>query len=112
MALEVVTKEVKDVIVFDLIGNLDTNTAPDAETSINNFLESGSKKMVINLEQTKYVSSAGLRVFLATAKKMTASGGAVKLCAANEVVQEILDISGFSSILDVRSSEEEALKEI
>lgn len=112
MALEIGTKEVNDVVVFDLIGNLDTNTAPDAETSINNYLESGTKKMVINLGQTKYVSSAGLRVFLATAKKMTASGGAVKLCSANEVVQEILDISGFSSILDVKGSEEEALSEI
>ena len=112
MALEIGTKEVNDVVVFDLIGNLDTNTAPDAETSINNYLESGTKKMVINLGQTKYVRSAGLRVFLATAKKMTASGGAVKLCSANEVVQEILDISGFSSILDVKGSEEEALSEI
>lgn len=109
MALEIATKEVNDVVVFDLIGNLDTNTAPDAETSINGYLESGTKKMVMNLGQTKYVSSAGLRVFLATAKKMTASGGAVKLCGANEVVQEILDISGFSTILDVKKTEDEAL---
>jgi len=112
MALEVINKEVNDVVVVDLVGNLDTNTAPDAETNINSHLEAGVKKMIINLGQTKYVSSAGLRVFLATAKKMTASGGAVKLCAANEVVQEILDISGFSSILDVRGSEEDALSDI
>ncbi len=65
--------------------------------------------MVINLEETKYVSSAGLRIFLATAKKMTAREGAVKLCCPNEVVQEILDISGFSTILDVKKTEEEAL---
>jgi anti-anti-sigma regulatory factor len=43
---------------------------------------------------------------------MTASGGAVKLCSPNDVVQEILDISGFSSILDVKSSEEDALNDI
>lgn len=112
MALEVLNKEVNDVIVVDLVGNLDTNTAPEAESNINSHLEAGAKKMIINLGQTKYVSSAGLRVFLATAKKMTASGGAVKLCAANEVVQEILDISGFSSILDVKSTEEDALSDI
>lgn len=112
MALEILSKEVNDVVVVDLVGNLDTNTAPDAESNINLHLESGVKKIVINLEQTKYVSSAGLRIFLATAKKMTASGGAVKLCAANEVVQEILDISGFSSILDVKSTEADALNDI
>ena len=109
MGLEVNTNEVNEVVIVKLIGNLDTNTAPDAEAKINSWLEKSTQKMVINLEETKYVSSAGLRIFLATAKKMTASGGVVKLCSPNEVVQEILDISGFSSILDVKKTEEEAL---
>ena len=65
--------------------------------------------MNISLEKNNYVSSAGLRIFLATAKKITASGGVLKLCGANDVVQEILDISGFSTILDVKKTEEEAL---
>ncbi len=109
MGLEVKTNEVNGVVVVKLLGNLDTNTAPDAESEINNWLEKGTQKMVINLEETRYVSSAGLRIFLATAKKMTATEGAVKLCCPNEVVQEILDISGFSTILDVKKTEEEAL---
>ena len=109
MALEVNVNEVNDVVIVKLLGNLDTNTAPDAETEINKWLENGTKKMVINLEKANYVSSAGLRIFLATAKKITASGGVLKLCSANEVVQEILDISGFSTILDIKKTEEEAL---
>jgi anti-sigma B factor antagonist len=112
MALEVKTNELNDVVVVELLGNLDTNTAPKAEAEINTWLEKGAKKMVINLEQTNYVSSAGLRIFLATAKKITASGGVVKLCNTNDVVQEILDISGFSTILDVKKNEEEALASI
>jgi len=112
MALEVNSNEINGVVIVKLLGNLDTNTAPDAETEINKWLEKGALKMVINLEQTNYVSSAGLRIFLATAKKITASGGVVKLCSANDVVQEILDISGFSTILDVKKTEEEALASI
>jgi anti-sigma B factor antagonist len=109
MALEINVNEVNDVVVIKLVGNLDTNTAPDAESEINSWLEKDCKKMVISLAETNYVSSAGLRVFLATAKKMTASGGSAKFFGANEVVQEILDISGFSTILDVKKTEEEAL---
>jgi anti-sigma B factor antagonist len=112
MGLEVNTNEINDVVIVKLQGSLDTNTAPDAETEINKWLENGTKKMVINLEQANYVSSAGLRIFLATAKKITASGGVLKLCGANDVVQEILDISGFSTILDVKKTEEEALASI
>ena len=109
MGLEVNTIKVNDVVVVKLLGNLDTNTAPDAEEEINKSLDEGTQKMIINLEQTNYVSSAGLRIFLATAKKITASGGVLKLCGANDVVQEILAISGFSTILDVKKTEEEAL---
>ena len=112
MALEVNVDEVNDVVVIKLVGNLDTNTAPDAETEINNWLGKDTKKMVVNLEEAKYVSSAGLRVFLATAKKMTAAGGTVMFCSPNEVVKEILDISGFSTILNLKGTQEEALNEI
>ena len=112
MALEVKVNDVNDVVVIKLVGNLDTNTAPEAETEINSWLEKDTKKMVVDLEEAKYVSSAGLRVFLATAKKMTAAGGAVMFCSPNEVVKEILDISGFSTILNIKNAQEEALNEI
>lgn len=112
MSLEIKVNEVNEVVVINLIGNLDTSTAPEAEGEINQWLEKETKKMVISLKDTKYVSSAGLRVFLATAKKMTAAEGAVKFCCPNEVVKEILDISGFSTILDVRATQQEALNEI
>jgi len=58
MGLEVKTNEINDVVVVGLVGNLDTNTAPDAEIIINEWLEKGIKKMIINLEEVKYVSSA------------------------------------------------------
>ena len=112
MGLEVNAIKENEVVIVKLLGNLDTNTAPGAETEINKWLEEGELKMIINLEKTNYVSSAGLRIFLATAKKITASGGALKLCGANDVVQEILDISGFSTILDVKKTEEEAVESI
>ncbi len=112
MALEVKVFEVDDAVVIKLVGNLDTNTAPEAETEINTWLEKDSKKMVVDLEETKYVSSAGLRIFLATAKKMTAAGGTVLFCSPNEVVKEILDISGFSTILNIKGSQQEAINEL
>ena len=112
MSLEIKVNEVNEIVVIKFIGNLDTSTSPEAETEINDWLSKNTKKMVVNLKETTYVSSVGLRVFLATAKKMTASSGAVKFCCPNEVVKEILDISGFSTILDVKDSEQEALDNV
>jgi anti-sigma B factor antagonist len=76
------------------------------------LLEGGIQKMLIDLSETDYVSSAGLRIFLATAKKITANGGQVKLSNPNAVVREILDISGFSTILDVKDTKSEAISAI
>ena len=109
MSLEIKTNEINEVVVVNLIGYLDANTSPIAESEINSWLEKGTRKLVINLEETKYVSSAGLRIIITTAKTMKASGGLLKLCSVNEVVQEILDISGLSTILDVKETEEQAL---
>lgn len=106
--MEIVSAQKEDMLILDFIGQLDTGTAPKAEVEVNKYLES-NQKVIFNLAQTAFVSSAGLRVFLGTAKKLKASGGLFRICNANAVVQEILDISGFSQILDVKDSLDEAV---
>ncbi|RLD33041.1 MAG: anti-sigma factor antagonist [Bacteroidetes bacterium] len=110
--MEIKVTEVNDIIVISLEGKLDSTTAPEAEAGINKYIEQKVPKMVVSLKETSYVSSAGLRVFLATAKKMTAAGCSVKFCCPNDIVKEILDISGFSLILDVKETEEEAVNNV
>lgn len=98
-----------DIKIAHFKGNLDTNTAPSAEEELRPIFEESGAKLIINLAETNYVSSAGLRIFLASAKKISANAGVFKLCSPNDVVKEILDISGFSTILDVVDSEEDAI---
>ena len=95
--------------VLSFQGNLDTNTSPEAESQINDLIEAGAQKLLVNFEKLDYISSAGLRVLLATAKKLKPGDGDLKICCLNQTVQEVFDISGFSTILSVTSSEEEAL---
>ena len=54
------------------------------------------------------MSSSGLRVLLATAKKLKGKGE-LKISNLNSVIEEVFDVSGFSSILNVYKTEEEAL---
>lgn len=102
-----------DIVTFNLEGELDTATSPDAQKEIFGVLDSiEPKKVILNLEKTAYVASSGLRVFLTLAKRLKSAGGALKLCEANKVVDEILSISGFKKILDVVENEEVALEEL
>ena len=107
--MEISINESGDVRILSFQGNLDTNTAPDAESEINGLIDGGAQKLLVNFEKLDYISSAGLRVLLATAKKLKASSGDLKICCLNQTVQEVFDISGFATILSVAASEEEAL---
>ncbi len=107
--MQISVTESDDVRILSFEGNLDTNTAPDAENEINALIDAGTQKILINFEKLDYISSAGLRILLATAKKLKPTGGDMKICSLNPTVQEVFDISGFATILNVAASEEEAL---
>ena len=107
--MDINNKDAGDVKVVGLDGNLDTNTSPAAQTHLDELINNGGSKVLIDLEKLNYISSAGLRVMLATAKKLRAAGGDLRLCSLNQNVQDVFEISGFSSILSVHGSEVEAL---
>ena len=107
--MEISITESGDVRILSFQGNLDTNTSPQAESEINSLIDAGAQKLLVNFEKLDYISSAGLRILLATAKKLKASEGDLKICGLNETVQEVFDISGFATILSVTKTEDEAL---
>lgn len=106
--MELSTESLGDAIVVRLNGNLDTNTSAAAQACLDGVIDGGATQIVVSLEKVDFVSSAGLRVLLATKKKL--DGGSLRICGLNETVNEVFEISGFSTILDVFRSESEALQ--
>jgi len=108
--MNISSREVGDAIVVMVEGNLDTNTSPDAQNYLDQLVDSGSRKILISFESTNYVSSAGLRVVLATAKLLNKNGGDLRLCNLSSTVRDVFEISGFTTILNVFDSEKEAIE--
>ena len=105
-----ISSETKDnITIVRLDGNLDTNTSTEAQGYLNKAIDEGAAKVVVSFEKVDFVSSAGLRVLLATAKRLGGSGGSLRVCGLNETVNEVFEISGFSTILNVFPSETGAL---
>ena len=82
-------------VVLD--GRLDTTTAPELEKFLNENCDFAGN-LTINCEKLAYVSSAGLRVLLATQKKMK---GSMKLTNVCELVMEVFEMTGFADILTI-----------
>ena len=107
--MEITDRDEGEVKVVELEGNIDTNTSPTVQDHLTVLINKGSSKILINFEKINYISSAGLRILLATAKQLRANQGDLRLCNLNQGVQDVFEISGFSSILSVHGTEAEAL---
>jgi len=108
--MEITTRTQQDVTLVAFAGNLDSNTSPDAQQAIDGILAGGGRKLVVDFTALDYISSAGLRVLLGTAKRLRGAGGALRLFGLNETVREVFQISGFSTILAVFATEADALE--
>ena len=108
--MNITTTEVEGITIAAFEGNLDTNTAPDAEELLGELLEKGVTKILVDFTTLDYISSAGLRVLLVTTKRLGGTGGSMRLCGLNETVDEVFEISGFSTIFSVFGTRDEALE--
>ncbi len=86
-------------LVIELEGRLDTTTAPQLEEELKNSLD-GVTELVLDLGALEYISSAGLRVLLSAYKTMRGQGS-MKITNANELVQEVFEVTGFSDFLPI-----------
>jgi anti-anti-sigma factor len=101
-----------DVVILALSGKLDATTAKTFEEKIIGAINSGGQRLVVDLSQTDFVSSAGLRVFFLAAKRLQGTDGKIVLCSMNDHVRHVFDLAGFSSILSIQGSREEAIKSV
>lgn len=107
--MNITTRDVNEVKVVAVEGELDFDTSQEAEKQLTQLRESGVKKMLLDLEKLEFISSAGLRVLLATAQEIKAEGGDLRVCNLNETVKEVFDISGFSTLLMCFDNEAKAM---
>jgi anti-anti-sigma factor len=108
-SMKIDVQDAGEIKVVRFEGKLDTNTTPEAELRLGEAMDQGASKILIDFEDLDFVSSAGLRILLATAKKLGARGGALRVCSLNETVRDIFDMSGFSTLLRVFDSAQDAL---
>jgi len=82
-----------------LEGKLDTITSPELEEQLQEILPEITE-LVLDFEKLNYISSAGLRVLLATQKVMNKQG-AMKVINVGKTIQDIFEVTGFSEILTI-----------
>ena len=107
--MELTERVLENTLVVDIAGSLDTQTAGAAMDALQVHLDGKPDNFLINLSGLDFVSSSGLRVILRAAKQVRANGGNMKVCGAQGMVKEVLEISGFDRLLALHDEEAQAL---
>ena len=114
---EVETQEIEGgVTVLTIRGELDMNTAPDLERSLDAASAQESPAILIDLSECEFIDSTGVALIIRAWQKVDRDGGdgngRLVLCCPNSQVRRLLDITGVESSISMHDSVEDARAEL
>jgi anti-anti-sigma factor len=111
-SMEISTRKEGNALVVSVLGKMDAVTAPEFDKKFQAWTTANENAFVIDLSGLEYISSAGLRSILASAKQLKAKGGQLLFAGIKGPVKEVFELSGFYSIFRIFDSEADALKNV
>lgn len=95
--------------VLEVKGRIDSTTAPALGEKLTGALSVPQKRLVLDLRQLEYISSAGFRVLLLAAKRAEETGSRFVLCSLSGKVRQLFDLGGFLDLFAISASREEGI---
>ena len=102
-------KDLSAVSIVYLKGYLDAHTAPDFERALQELVDDERVRIVVNLSELNYISSAGLGVFMGFIENIRVKGGDIKLAEPTDKVFRVFDLLGFPVLYEIFQKEDEAV---
>jgi anti-anti-sigma factor len=100
----------KPVRVVRIEGDLDAHTFPALQDRLERTLADGERAIVLDCGALDYISSAGLGVLKKMVKEVRTTGGDIRVAALSEKIRNIVNLLGFSKIIQVFGSVDEAVE--
>lgn len=107
--MEVLQRQIDGITIIDISGRLDSSVSGEVMDRLNEAVNSGVARLVLNLRQVSYISSAGLRSILVAAKLIKSANGEMRLCQPNDLVKRILEDSGFANLIRIDKEEAQSI---
>ncbi len=107
---DVKVEEKNSVKILNLEGYLDAYTALKFEELMGEIIRSGSYKIVVNMKNLSYISSAGFGVFMAFVDEVRKNNGDIKFCCLPRKIDEIFELLGFKHIFETYKDDDSAIK--
>jgi anti-anti-sigma factor len=99
--MEITTRDYKRSNVIRVIGRVDASTYNLLEDKLNEYIQDGRVHLVLEMDATEYLSSAGARVLISAQKALKPRGGRLVLSQPSERVREVLDLAGLETLFPI-----------
>lgn len=112
MTIEILSTEFKRVQLLEVSGRVDSTTAGQLGDALNETIDTGKSRVVLDLSKVEYMSSAGLREMVSALKRvqgLPGSGGDVRIANPSERVREVLELAGLDEIFKIFPTQVEAV---
>ena len=88
---------------YKMMERVDEKTASQLDDELRQIIDSGNTEIFIDMTNTKYMSSAGMRAILSAQKTINKQSGSIVLGGVSDAIREIFDVTGFSSFLTIKN---------
>ena len=98
--MEIKAESMKRCELVTVAGRVDSSTAPELEKALLGLIQSGQKNIVVNLKETDFISSAGLKALLSAlmkVRKMIPAGDVV-ISEIRPEMRDSFDLVGFDRL--------------
>jgi anti-sigma B factor antagonist len=103
--IELTSWPVTEPEIMDVDRYLSSANAPDIEEDIALCIKSGARTMILNCRNLKYMTAAGMRLFLGIARKMNAVGGSLMVKGLKGQPRQLFFACGMDSIVPLVKDE-------
>jgi anti-sigma B factor antagonist len=95
--------------VIELGGEVDLYTAPEFKERMVELIETGKKRIVVDLSKATFIDSTTLGVLVGGVKRLRPAGGSLALVCTDENITKIFEITGLDRVFPIHESREDAL---
>ena len=100
--MEIKINEENGGYVAEFNGRLDTPAAISAQQNMTPLMENADKEITLDCTNLEYISSSGLRLFLALRKETSLKGGKVIIKNINDEIKKVFMMTGFFNLFEIR----------
>ncbi|MDX9702008.1 MAG: STAS domain-containing protein [Candidatus Auribacterota bacterium] len=105
-------KEQGDIVIFQIEGEIDLYNSPGLRQQLTSRINKGSKKILVDFSNVKYIDSSGLATLIEGLQKMNRQKGRMMLCCLNQSIMDIFEVARLDDVFNIYNTAEEALDDM